>query len=341
MLENFSVDIEGGDQVGKGDAVGNIAKKLAREGYEVCVVSFPCYATPVGNGVRKILKEDFFNSMGLDLKEALSSKMALFALNRLEVLNFLIQQKGQNIYVFDRGPFSSALSIAYACVKGLPDDNREGIVEEALNLDLYFRQKMLVDKCVIRLFNETNNWSKEREDVDLHESKDVQYISEEIYKIFRQKIGPDWIDIPSRGSNDWRLREDICDDCIGFIRKRLRLAPSINSKRPKYLSVGDMLANLYKGSEIDPESLDGFVSSVKCNDKGKMYKYSEEIVDEVVSSMGDIKWYNEEIKRIVRILVTQNPAILVLLGNLYGEIFVSKFVKSFEDGEKGVGQLLA
>jgi len=337
MPEIFSVDVEGGDQVGKGDAVGNIAKELAQEGYEVCVVSFPCYATPIGNAVRKVLKEDIFNDMGLDSQEALSSKMALFALNRLEVLNFLIQQEGQSIYVFDRGPFSNALTIAYAYAKGFSEDSRQSLVEKALSFDQYFREKMLVDNCVIRLFNKGNNWAKEREDGDLHESKDVQDISEQIYGIFKQEIGSNWIDIPSKESSGWRSREDICADCIDFVRERLDMVPEGYSKQPNYLSVGNMLTNLYRGSRIDVGRLNGFVESVKCNDKGGMYQYAENIAKEVVSSVEDIQWYNIEVGRVVKELIDQNPAVIGLLENLYGEKFVSKFVKSLEDGEEDVG----
>ncbi|PKN03104.1 hypothetical protein CVU76_03755 [Candidatus Dojkabacteria bacterium HGW-Dojkabacteria-1] len=337
MSEIFSIDVEGGDQVGKGDAVGNIAKELASEGYDVCIVSFPCYATPVGNAVREVLKNDHLNHMGLDSQEALSSKMALFALNRLEVLNFLIQQKSDCVYVFDRGPFSNALTIAYAYAKGLSHINSESLVEEALSFDSFFRQKMLVDNCVIRLFNNASNWSKEREDGDLHESKDVQDISEGIYRVFGQRIGGNWVDIPSKDVNGWRSRVDICNESLAFIKERLRLAPKTDSKHPKHLSMGDMLTSLYSGSRIDVGSLYAFVDSIACNEKGRMYEYSDKIAQDVVSSVGTVEWYNGEIRGAVKNLVDQNPSILTLLENLYGEIFVAKFVKSLDYEEEGTG----
>lgn len=86
-MENFfSVDIKGGDQVGKGDAVKSLSFQLANEGFDVSVISFPCYTSPIGNAVRAVLKEDIFDDLGLDPKESVSSKMALFSLNRLEIL---------------------------------------------------------------------------------------------------------------------------------------------------------------------------------------------------------------------------------------------------------------
>lgn len=341
MPKIFSIDVEGGDQVGKGDAVGNIAKELASEGYDVCIVSFPCYATPIGNAVREVLKNDYLNRMGLDSQEALSSKMALFALNRLEVLNFLIQQEGDCVYVFDRGPFSNALTIAYAYAKGFSQDNSESLVEEVLSFDSFFRQKMLVDNCVIRLFNNSNNWSREREDGDLHESKDVQDISDGMYRVFGQRIGKNWIDIPSKDEGGWRSRVDICNESIAFVKERLELTPRVGSKRPKHLPMGDMLTSLYSGSRIDVGSLDAFVDSIACNEKGRMYEYAEKIAQEVVFSVGTVEWYNGEIREAVKNLIDQNPPILTLLENLYGEIFVSKFVKSLNYGEKGSGKSFA
>jgi len=333
MSEIFSVDVEGGDQVGKGDAVGNIAKELVSEGFDVCIVSFPCYATPIGNAVREVLKNDHLNHMELNPRNALSSKMALFALNRLEVLNFLIQQEGDCVYVFDRGPFSNALTIAYAYTKGFSNINAENLVEEALSFDSFFRQKMLVDNCVIRLFKDSDNWSKEREDGDLHESKDVQDISEEIYEIFRQRIGDNWTDITTKDSKGWRPRVDICNESISFIKKRLKLVPKADFKDPKHLSIASMLTSLYSGSRIDAESSGAFVDSIACNEKGKMHEYSVKIAQEVISTVEAVEWYNDEIRGVVKNLLFQNPSILTLLENLYGEGFLSKFVKSLDNGE--------
>lgn len=328
-MENFfSVDIEGGDQVGKGDAVKNLSQELANEGFDVSVISFPCYFSPIGNAVRAVLKEDIFDDLGLDSKESVSSKMALFALNRLEILNHLVSEKDEKLFVFDRGPFSNALTIAYALSKGLEAGYQEELVDIAFYLDSLFRKEMRVDDCVIRIFTESNSWSKVREDGDLHESKDVQDISDSIYGIFRSKIQENWKDILSKSRDGWRTREDIMVDCLQFVKERNKLEPSRISKSPKYLQVGKSLESLYKGIRIDQRALNMLEVSLAVNDKQGMYESSSLISQNVVNSVKEIGWYNEGIRNEVKKLLDTYDSILLLLERIYGEEFVLKFLKS-------------
>lgn len=328
-MENFfSVDVEGGDQVGKGDAVKNLALELASEKYDVLVAPFPCYASPLGNAVRQVLKEDLFEEFGLDDIESVSSKMALFSLNRLEILNGLLTEREGKVFVFDRGPFSNALTIGYALVKGLDREYEQELVQEALSLDSYFRKQMKTDGCVIRLFNESNSWSKSREDGDLHESKDVQDISDRIYSIFGEEIGENWVEILSKSSTGWRERSDIAKDCLTAVSERLQLVPTSSSSEPKYLEIGKILGELYKGSKIDQGALNKLQESLFLNDKGGMYESSVLVAQNIVDTVKDIEWYNEEIRGEVEKILTKYEGILYLLEKIYGEEFVIKFLKS-------------
>lgn len=331
MSEYLSVDFEGGDQVGKGDAVRNLSLELASEGLNVTVVSFPCYATPVGFSVRKVLKEDLLSKYDMSLKDATTAKMALFSLNRLEVLNSILSSEKSDIYLFDRGPFSNALTIAYAISTGLSPEYKEELASKALSLDSYFRESLDIDKCVVRLCNTGCTWSKEREeDTDLHESRDVQEISDSIYTIFANRLGESWIDISSKNENGWRNREEITKESLEFVKKRHSLSPVGDCKQPNYFPLALTLSNLYRGSTVDSRALDLFMSSIGSNNKQLMYEISEVISKQVVNSAKDITWYNSEIERSVRDMFDDIPELLFLLEELYGEDFVIKFLRSVE-----------
>ena len=331
MSEYLTVDFEGGDQVGKGDCVKSLSLELASEGLDVTVVSFPCYATPIGFAVRKVLKDDLLSKYDMDQKESTVAKMALFSLNRLEVLNSILSSEKSDIYLFDRGPFSNALTIAYAISTGLSPQYQEELVSKALSLDSYFRKSLGVDKCVIRLCNIGSTWSKARgEDGDLHESSDVQEISDSVYSTFANILGDSWVDIPSKNGHDWRERVDITKECLDFVKKNHKISPVGDSKRPNYFPVAKTLENLYKGSRVNQEALDFFMSSVVENNKQSMYEISEVVAHEAANSVKEISWYNEEIEGAVREILDNTPELLFLLEDLYGEDFVIKFLKSVE-----------
>lgn len=333
MSEIFSVDVEGGDQVGKGDAVKNIAAELAGEGFDVSVVSFPCYATPIGFSIREILRRDMFADFGMSERESVYSRLSLFALNRLEVLNSIMQSKDSSLYVFDRGPFSHALTIAYALAKGYPRSMTEELAKNSLAMDSFFRKQMNIDGCVIRLFDEGKVWVKSRlEADDMYESDDVQEIGNEVYEIFSKEIGMDWIDIASRNRDGWRSREDILHDCLSFIKPRVKLSPEKVYKVLKYLSIDNVCAGLYQGSKIDERALNLFSESLSGNDKKRMYEASERIAYDTALTVRRIKWYNDEIKEVVRDILNSNWGVSCLMERLYGEGFVVKLLKSVQNG---------
>lgn len=173
------VSFEGGDQVGKGDALNFFSKKLVeRENIDIITSSFPIYATPIGNTIKALLKEggEKFN---LDHREELEVKMALFALNRLEFLEVFLEQdiSKEALVLFDRSAFSNALTIAYA-MKEIPDMTSEdikGLVKIALDLDSLLIDTLSLNRCVVQPVIDGEEWHSSRDgEVDLHESPDVQ-----------------------------------------------------------------------------------------------------------------------------------------------------------------------
>ena len=56
-IESYgSVCIEGGDQLGKGDATSRIVSELEADGVNLTFSSFPIYATPIGSVIRSIIQ---------------------------------------------------------------------------------------------------------------------------------------------------------------------------------------------------------------------------------------------------------------------------------------------
>ena len=179
--------------------------------------------------------------------------MALFSLNRLEVLNAILSKPQEGVYIFDRGPFSNALTIGYALIGNQEVTNIDDLVERALDYDSYFRRVLNIDNCVIKLESEEGKWVASREERgDLHERSDVQGESNEIYKYFENKIGKGWTNIITRDANGWRSREDITRDCFEFANSRLE----IHSRRFREkrnvggLSIEEIASSLYRGSSI-------------------------------------------------------------------------------------------
>jgi len=205
MKENFefkSIDIEGSDQVGKGDAVKNLAQEYCNNGIETTVVSLPYYASPIGYCIRTALKEGFNTDMNIEKEREVHIKMSLFALNRLEILNSILSNPSNGLYLFDRGPFSNALTIAYALTEGQNGNEIEDLADKALDLDRYFRDMLNIDRCVIRLQTEEQQWTQSRsEKADLYEKSDVQEKSKEVYSIFEQRIGDGWKNITTKKSS--------------------------------------------------------------------------------------------------------------------------------------------
>ncbi len=337
MKENSefkSIDIEGSDQVGKGDAVKNLAQEYCNKGIDTTVVSLPYYACPIGYCIRTALKEGLSSEMNIDKEREVHVKMSLFALNRLEILNSILSHPNKGIYLFDRGPFSNALTIAYSLTEGQNGNEIEDLANTALDLDEYFREVLNIDKCVIQLQTEEQQWTQSRsEKADLYEKSDVQEKSKEVYSIFEQRIGDGWKNITTKKSSGWRRRDDIKNDCMDFISSRL----GIYSKRhrpkrePQYLGIEEVQTYLYTNSHVDLELREAWLGALKENCKEDIYKLSKDISESIVESVESIKWYNKDIKNEVKRILELNPEVLYVFEYMYGERFLVKFLNSLND----------
>jgi len=104
---------DGLDGSGKGTLANLLCEHLVYNGYNVVFVELPDYSSPIGRLIKDMLKGSF--------NLVLNQTMALFALNRLEVLPAIIlsalklyAENNKDIcVVFDRFVTSNILTIAY------------------------------------------------------------------------------------------------------------------------------------------------------------------------------------------------------------------------------------
>lgn len=334
-----SISIEGGDQVGKGDAVKNLAEEYCNKGIDTTVVSFPYYSSPIGYAIRRSLTEDgIFENLDIAKEAEVYIKMTLYALNRLEILNSMLSNPRDGVYIFDRGPSSNALTIAYSLIGQEEVPNIEDLVDRAIDLDTYFREVLNIDNCIIKLQSEGEKWVKSRrEKEDLYENSDVQEKSKEIYSIFEYKIGDGWKNIVTRNRGVWRRRDEIAQDCESFASSRLGIYSKRYRKKriPEYIGIDSIQKDTYIGSEVDLKMQNDWLEASKNNNKQEIYTLASKISAQIVGSFHYIKWYNEDIRNEIKRISKLNEEIfgdvLVILEYIYGEEFLIKFVDSYFD----------
>ena len=328
------IDFEGADQVGKGDAVKNFSKYTSVLGLHSCIIAFPYYCTPIGYIIRDTLLNGFPNEIKKD--KEVEIKMALFALNRIEILNCIEQNEMFDLYIFDRGPFSNALTIAYHLFANPREISRKNrLVSDALHLDLYFRETLNIDNCVVCLRYKDVEWKKERKNDggDLYERKEVQDISGEVYDIFENEIGEGWKNVVTKDKNGWRNREDIRDECVEFAINRGVLPKSAKTNKivePYYLGIDEIEKYLYPNSDVSEYLRRSWLNAVANNDKKEVYLLSGEIAKAFTSTTGPLIWSSDEIVVQVKNILNSFPEILDILTIKYGKSFVCKFLNSLE-----------
>jgi thymidylate kinase len=329
------VSFEGGDQVGKGDAINFFSKKLIeQEGTDVVISSFPIYATPIGNTIKTLLKEggEKFN---LNHREELEVKMALFALNRLEFLEVFLKQdiSEETLILFDRSAFSNALTIAYGGVRGQTLQEAEELVKKALNLDALLIDTLSLDNCVIQLVTDKEEWGSNRKgETDLHESPDVQKYATFVYSLYEGIIGDGWKRVYTTKEGQWRDREEIYSDILGFVIQRLGEIGRNGYKGHKFdVGIREIIESIYLGSKVDESLLREYIGSIENNDKETMYSTSIKVKNQICSSFENIVFTNESVREAFRAILRQYSKIEEVLEYNLGKKFVNKLEKAVSD----------
>lgn len=339
--KNYKVIIcEGGDQVGKADAILTFSEKMMDLGIPITYSSFPVYATPFGTVIRLFLRQGLEEFNFPKLRE-LKAKMAIYALNRLEYLDVLLSnpKSKDTLILLDRSPFSNAITIAYG-LANVEEMKNYGILNElidyAFELENFMIKKMNLTNCVVQMISEDRSWSNVRnEKADIYEHEDVQKASDRIYDMYADRIGDGWKQIVTKTSTGWRKREDIFDDINEFLKKRVGSIEDMRTDcmyRIRYeIGIEEIMKNTYKG-EIIPEGLiTKYLKALRSNDKDKMHEYGCIIGVEVGKTCKTMKFKNKSVRNAARKIVNDVPEVLDLLKYFISEDFPNKFLKAINE----------
>lgn len=328
--ENYgmrTVAIEGGDQVGKGDAILNLAKALKNEDESVTMLALPFYALPIGMGVRKMLCssqeelrkiEDLGNIIGTSRQTEIA--MVMFALNRLEVLKTL--KKSQGLVMLDRSAFSHALTISYNIFLGnIPREKMEEFAYKGIVMDQLFINELNLSNCVLNLRTEKSKWNATRGNgEDMYEREEVQDICDSVYDVFKKYSKAGWKNIITRKDGKWRSREDILRENLKFVHDRLSSKKG-NKGNLLILSPKEILNDIYPNVNISSKEEKLWMEAVIANDKQKMYQTSVNIAQEIADKVKKVSM-SLEIKEAFKKILDEYPEVYSLLETFAGSHYV-------------------
>ena len=337
---NYKVIVcEGGDQVGKADAILTFSEKMMDMGVPVTYASFPIYATPIGATIRLFLRRGI-DELNLPKVEELKVKMALYALNRLEFMDVLVSYPfyKKTLILLDRSPFSNAVTIAYGLANMEEAKDTEIInelIDYALELDKLMIKKMELDNCVVQMVSEDRSWDNVRnETADINENKEVQKASDQIYAMYAKRIGDGWKQVMTKKTNGWRDRSDIFNDIYSFLISRNgELEPKGEKMmRIRYeIGIEEILLNMYKGYLLPEGLVTKYLKALRSNDKDTMHDTACEIGVEVGKTCRVMKFRNKSVREFARKITEKNPAIIKVIQHFINKEFADKFVKAINE----------
>lgn len=328
------VSFEGGDQVGKADALLTLASKLLSVGISVTAAGFPIYATPLGNMIRVFLKEGG-EKFGLSHRDELIVKMSLFALNRLEFLDAILgnDKYKDTVILFDRSSFSNAVTISYALytMPEIKEVEIREMVDLALSLDKFMIDSLRLKECVVQLLVKEKNWKNTRgKEEDLHERKEVQKFCESIYSIYEEKVGKGWKKVITRENGKWRDRDEIFNEIYDFSISRYGEFEKVSN--PKRFDIGliEIIENMYKGVSVKDTDIEEYLKSIRENDKDLMYKSSANISLAISNTVAEITFNNREVSKFFSKILDKTPVIYEILEHNISNSFVKKLSNSLQ-----------
>ncbi|HHX99648.1 TPA: hypothetical protein GX533_03195 [Candidatus Dojkabacteria bacterium] len=327
-----SVCIEGGDQLGKGDATSRIVKELEGRSVNLTFSSFPIYATPMGSVIRSLLK-DGISDAKLEGIDTLDVRMALFALNRLEFMDvYLSDKKYQNtMLILDRSPFSNAVSIGYwlSLQKNWDEKEVTGYIDRAMDLESLMISELGLDRCVIQLKSEESEWRDIRKrETDQHEKKEVQEKSSKVYEMYKKTVGSGWHQVVTKRDDGWRDRDDIWSDNKRILKDTYGDMDDIKDGLRYDIGFKEIVENIYPDAEYDMRLYDTYDGAIKENVKEVMYESGLKLSSQVAGSCSSIKFSNGEVKREFRRLVGIVPDVVRVYEYFLGREFIGKLKKA-------------
>lgn len=337
-----AVCCEGEDQVGKADAVLNLRSELIERDINVTYASFPIYATPVGTCIRKMLKEKCPDTV-ITPENLVDTRMSMYALNRLEFMNSLLsnEEYKNSLLLFDRGPFSNAITIAYgmSCREG-ENGNIDRYIGRSFDIDSLMIDRLSLDKCLLQMVSEEDEWHTGRsKGDDLYELSEVQMNSRRIYKKYAEVVAG-WRTVVTKSNNGWRDRGMIKDEIIGYIELvfgDLSNVDNIKGGLLRNIGPKEIAGAMYRGAKYSFESVEEYERAVDENNKDEMYRMACTIGEGIAQSCDEVVVGRDEVRREMRRLVESQPEVLKVLRYFLGEDFASKFAKGIGYDKERVG----
>jgi thymidylate kinase len=337
-----SVVIEGVDQIGKGDVVKELVNEFQSEKISVCTFSFPQYATPLGFAVRRFLSEGV---EGLEYIEGsrreLEVRMMVFALDRLQALESILRvsKSKRSIFLFDRGPFSNALTIAYGSAKleNFSKQDMQELAELGYTMENYLIKKLNLDNCVIQLVEERDEingneiWKPSRvEGEDQYETEAVQRKAEIVYMEFKRIVNDGWKEVASKKNGEWIPRKERNKAVRQFIDTRIKTSDLSNSKKTtiENFNVKEIAKSIYGLDISNWQETEPFYYALMENDKKILYELGEVIANRIVSQCENVTIKDEGVKGAMYNIVERYPECFTLLDQYYGVKFVEKLRKA-------------
>lgn len=334
-IESYGViSVEGGDQVGKGDATGRMLSELESDGVNITYTSFPIYSTPIGSTIRSLLKEGCPESV-LDKESNLSVRMALFALNRLEFMDVYLNDRKykDTLLVFDRSPYSNAVTIGYglSLLGGWNDSVVQEYVDKAMDYDSLMIFKLALDRCVVQLKSQEDEWKNIRgEGTDHYEKKDVQERCNEVYSMYKDIVGAGWNVVVTKSNEGWRSRDEIWGDIDSILLKTYGSMDEIRRGRRYDIGFKEIVDSIYPRASYGKGVYSSYSQALKGNVKDLMYEKGVELGRGVANSCLNIRLRKKEVRDEFRRIVLDTPEVMSVFRYFLGERFVAKLCRTLD-----------
>jgi len=323
---------EGGDQCGKADAILGFLKKFEERGVSITYSSFPIYASPFGTVIRKFLKSGL-SDFDFDPRKELRIKMALYALDRLQFLDVVLQnpEYRETLVVLDRSSFSNAVTLAYGLVniKDLTNEELEELTRYALWLDNLMIKKLHLNRCVIQILSNADEWENVRnEERDINENIAVQKATNKTYRLYEKRIGDGWKRIVTKTNKGWKDREDIFNNIYKFVVNR-HGEFNLEAFPKKYtINIQEILQNSYPMAVVSQKDIDKYWKALNENDKDTMHEYGIKVGEQIGRSARKFLLKDEEIQDKFCRIIKREPDILLVLEKYSNKGFKDVVVES-------------
>lgn len=326
-----SLCLEGGDQVGKADATNRLVEELEKQKINLTFTSFPIYSTPIGTSIRYLLKNGCPEEI-LSNVSSLETRIALFALNRLEYMDVLLGNKKfcDTFLLFDRSPFSNALTISYglSSFDNMNSDEVANYIDLSLNYDSLMISKLGLDRCVVQLQSKKKNWDNIRvEEGDQYEREEVQEKCDYVYEGYKKIIGDGWHQIVTKDENGWRKKNEIFNSINNILLSTYGDMSDIRTGKRYQIGFKEIIERMYPKSKYEENQYKKYNEALKGNFKDQMYANGVLLGKQVANTCSEVRIRDEEVRMEFRRIVWSVPETINVMRYFLGDTFVNKFIE--------------